>query len=420
MAALRLFLFTLFSSLLLTASTSDVEDESSRSDGLDYLSSKIRTLENRIEEKTQEIKDRDALIAAREKMTKENSQNIAYLENEIASLRDNRNPDAVEQLGKANVRADELENQVEKLKKDIAMQIKDKEHLEAQAHEVGKKASELNSKADKLEKIVDEQKTKLRKTERALQIAEEEMMKAKFETTSKTKELMKVHGAWFPPWMALRLTYCQSLFEKKWKLHAKPALEPWMQRAIEKKAQAGEWVAPHVEKLRTEWFPAVKEKWDDNVEPYVQKLTRKTIEIYQVSKNTAIPCFIRAVDLADPYFQGLRRVSRPYITQVATAARPRINRLRIAVEPYMKGPFRAYGKFLESATTYHYQVQDKVHEKLKSHELSKHLATKELVWFAASALLALPVFFLFRICSAVFCGKKAKRPTRRNVISRHY
>ncbi|KAG6405920.1 hypothetical protein SASPL_133514 [Salvia splendens] len=399
MAALRLFLFTLFSSLLLTASISDVEDESTRSNGLDHLTSKIRTLESRIEEKTQEIKDRDVLIAYSEKMIKENSQNMASLESEIASLRDNRNPDAVEQLGEANVRAGELENQVEKLKKDLAMQIKDKEQLEARAHEVGKKASELNSKADKLEKIVDEQKTKLRKTERALQIAEEEMMKAKFETTSKMKELMKVHGAWFPPWMALRLTYCQ---------------------AIEKKAQAIEWVAPHIEKLRTEWLPAVKGKWDDNVDPHVQKLTRKTIEIYQVSKNTAMPYLLIAVDLVDPYFQGLRRVSRPYITQVATAARPHVNRLRFAVEPYMKGPVRAYGKFLESATTYHYQVQDKVHEKLKSHELTKHLATKELVWFAASALLALPVFFLFRICPVVFCGKKAKRATRRNVSSRHY
>lgn len=56
----------------------------------------------------------------------------------------------MEQLGKANVRAGELENLVDKLKKDLAMQINDKEQLEARAHEVGKRASELNSKADKV------------------------------------------------------------------------------------------------------------------------------------------------------------------------------------------------------------------------------------------------------------------------------
>lgn len=43
--------------------------------------------ENHIEEKTQEIKAKDALIAAKEKTIKENSQNIAYLESELVSLR---------------------------------------------------------------------------------------------------------------------------------------------------------------------------------------------------------------------------------------------------------------------------------------------------------------------------------------------
>ena len=47
----------------------------------------FQSAEGRIEEKTQEIKDRDALIAAREKMIKENSHNMASLESEIASLK---------------------------------------------------------------------------------------------------------------------------------------------------------------------------------------------------------------------------------------------------------------------------------------------------------------------------------------------
>lgn len=57
-------------------------------------------------------------------------------------------------LGKANARAGELEKQVEKLKKDLTMQVKDKEQLEVQADEVGKKGSDLNSKADKVTSFI--------------------------------------------------------------------------------------------------------------------------------------------------------------------------------------------------------------------------------------------------------------------------
>lgn len=43
--------------------------------------------ENRIEEKTHEIKDKDVVIAAKEKTIREKSENIASLETEIAALR---------------------------------------------------------------------------------------------------------------------------------------------------------------------------------------------------------------------------------------------------------------------------------------------------------------------------------------------
>ncbi|KAK4389067.1 hypothetical protein Sango_2243700 [Sesamum angolense] len=438
MAALKFFVFTLLLSLILTHfrveadGSISVDDEVKvvRSDGpdssiLEQLKSEIHNLESHIEEKTREIKDKDEVIAAKEKIIKAKNS-IVSLENEIASLQKKGKLDAAEQVGKAHARAAELEKQVEKLREDIDVKIKEKEILEARATEAEKKASELNSKFESLQKTIDDQKKKLRKTERALQIAEEEMIKAKFEVASKTKELLEVHGSWLPTWLAVHFDNYQSLLLENWKSHGKPALELLLQKAlyyelthflyqvIEKKAKAEEWAAPHVEAVKTKWVPAIKEQWvviTTNVEPHVQTLTAKTVEIYEVSKNAVTPRIIKVQELADPYIQGLRKFSKPYIDQVATAARPHVDNLRTAVKPYTQEVVHAYGKFLESATTYHNQVQGKVEEKLKSHELTKPLATKELVWFSASALLALPIIFLLKICSAVF-GKKTKKPIR--------
>ncbi|KAL0327655.1 UNVERIFIED_CONTAM: hypothetical protein Sangu_1843500 [Sesamum angustifolium] len=363
MAALKLFVLIGFLFLVLSgiivdadASISDVSVDADasipvvqgepRSDGPDSivsekLNSKISSLEFHIEEKIREIKDKDAVIAAKEKIIQEKSESIVSLKSEVASLQEKGKLDTAKQVDKAHARARELEKQVEKLKSNLDVQIKEKEQLKARESEADRKASQLNSKVESLQKIIDNQKAKLRKTERALQIAEEEIMKAKLEATSKSKELM------------------ETLLEKHWKVHVKPALEPLMQKAIEKKAQAQEWAAPHLETMKTE----------------------------------------------------LRKVSKPYIDQVATATRPHVDTLRSALKPYTQEAVDAYGKFLKSATIYHRHVQDRVEEKLKSHELTEPWATKELARFAASVLLALPVIFLLRTCASIFC-KKEQKPIR--------
>ncbi|XP_076895717.1 uncharacterized protein LOC143548422 [Bidens hawaiensis] len=234
-----------------------------------------------------------------------------------------------------------------------------------------------------LQQVVDEQKTKLHKTGRALKIAEEELKKAKFEATSKIKELTEVHGAWLPPWLAAHLVGFQSHVNSHWKEHGKPAFESLKQKTLEKKAQVEKRAEPHVQTIKTKWIPAAKERWVlvvTTVEPQLQSLTKKTKEVYIQTKDTVTPHMIKIKEVVNPHFQTVKKASKPYIDQIATATKPHLDKAREMVAPYTEEAVIAYGKFLESATKYHNQVQGAIKESLKKHEISSAIATKELVW----------------------------------------
>ncbi|XVE97224.1 hypothetical protein REPUB_Repub03eG0002600 [Reevesia pubescens] len=421
MAPSKLVIFSLFLALIFTKIRADVStkavvesDSSALKMELDQLKSKIRLLESNIEEKTRELKTKDDIIKQKEKTIQDKSDSFASLRTELSSLQKKGTSDAEEQVVKAHAQVLELQKQVDKLKNELEAKLKDKDSLEARATEAENKLTELNLKLENLQKMNNEQKKKIAKTEQALKIAEEELMKAKFEATSKTNKLMEVHSAWLPPWLAVHLISGQAFIQTEWNEHGKPAMDMVIQKAREKKALAEKWAEPHLEEIKTKWIPAMKDQWlviTTYSEPHVKTLTAKTVEVYEVSKTAITPHFIKVQEIVDPYFQEAKKFSKPYIDQIATLAKPHVDKVRVVVKPYTKELVNAYGKFLELATTYHHQVQASVQETLKKHEMTRPLATKELEWFAASALLALPIMILFRICSAIFC-KKAKKPAR--------
>ncbi|KAG2635940.1 hypothetical protein PVAP13_2NG407400 [Panicum virgatum] len=294
-------------------------------------------------------------------IVKEKSQQITTMQNQAASLQAKGSLAAEEQASKANARAIELEKQIEKLKKDITAQKSKKAALEARAGDADKKVQELNMKLEKLQRTSDDQKRRIQKTEHALKVAEEELMKVQLETTTKAKQLREVHGAWLPPWLATHAARSMEVVSTHWNEHGKPAFDSLLQKASEKSAQAKKWAEPHVETSKTKWMPVAKEKWaalKKNAEPYVQMVSEKSVEVYQTSNDFIRPHLVNAHQVADPYLQEAKKLSKPYIDQIATATKPHFEKIRTTLKPYTKRACHVYGQFLETATTYHQQYQE--------------------------------------------------------------
>ncbi|KAG7641899.1 hypothetical protein ISN44_As02g018770 [Arabidopsis suecica] len=388
-----------------------------RSDGgdieLDQLNAKIRALESQIDDKTKELKGREELVTEKEKLLQERQDKVASLETEVSSLRKKGSSDSVELLSKAQARATELEKQVEVLKNFLEQKNKEKELIEARTSETEKKLNELNSRVEKLHKTNEEQKNKIRKLERALKISEEEMLRTKHEATTKAKELMEVHGAWLPPWFAVHWSSFQTVAGTHWDAHGKPVMEKVTQKVTLAKNQAEKWAKPHMANVKTKYIPAIKETVKMHVEPHVQTLSTKAKEAYHASKSAVTPHIVKFQEHVDPYYQEAKKFSKPYVDHVATATKPHVDKVRATMKPYTTKTVHYYKEFLESASTYHHQLQANVESKLKSHELLEPFATKEFIWFAASALLALPIFIVYKFLCSLFCTK-TKKPIRQS------
>ncbi|XP_042414244.1 uncharacterized protein LOC122002917 isoform X1 [Zingiber officinale] len=383
----------------------------------EQLRSKILALESSIADTTRDLKSKDESIGLIGKTIEEKSRTIQLLQSEIEALQKEGDGHAEELVKKANARADELEKQVEKLTNKIELQNKRRAALDDLAHEAEKKVQELHLKCEKLQKANEEQKIRISKTEYALQVAEEELMRAQLEATTKSKVLAQVHGAWSPPWLGIHIDRYQEILSTHWKDHAKPALDSAFLKVLEKAGQARKWAEPHFEIVKIKWIPAIKEQWSMlavNAEPYVQIVSAKTAEVYHVSKITTSTYAVKVHKLLDPYLKVARKVSKPYINQIATLTKPHVETLKVALRPYTKPIVQTYRKLHKSTTTYHRQAQAGIYQYLKKNDFTKSLAFKELVWFMASALLVLPVFLAYRLLCDVFGinSRKTKRPTR--------
>ncbi|XP_074365634.1 uncharacterized protein LOC141706725 [Apium graveolens] len=389
-------------------------DDDHLKDQLRLLNSEIVLLESRVDERVHELKLKDDDIDQLDSIIQDKSTSIDSLRTEVKLLQERGSLDAKYKLVEATVRAGDLEKQVDSLKKELETQTKRKAVLESRANLAEKKIQDLNHKLENLQRINDEQKNRILKTERAIQVAEEEMVKAKLEVADFSKEVREVHESWIPPWLAVRLANSQTFIIALWNEHGRPALEKTSQKVLDKKVEFEYWLAPHIEIVKTHWVPTVKEWWVafvTNIGPNVQLLAAKTVEIYDSSKKAIGPHIAIVQKAVDPYLKEAEQFSRPYINLVSTTMKPHVDKAHVIFKPYSKKVLRGYRKFVKAVAVYHRQVRAIIQEFLQSHEITKAIATKEIVWYMASALMTLPVIIIFNYISAIF-SKKPKKRTR--------
>ncbi|XP_078439270.1 uncharacterized protein LOC144709568 [Wolffia australiana] len=386
-----------------------LEDPAALKLDLEQMKSKISVLESSLAEEEKQLKARDESISLLEKIIKEKTETVASLQEHIESLQKKGAADTAQLLGKAHARAAEFEKQVEDLKGDILVKNQKQNALEARAVEAERKVEELKSNVENLRSANEDQKKRIKKTERALKVAEEELMKVRLEVSLRKKELNKIQGAWLPPWLADRLIHYQAAAATHWTKHGKPAYDTVVLKILEISSAAHEKLDPHLQTAKTKWIPIIKERREaisSSVEPLLRSTLARAVDLYEASLK---PHILKAQEAADPYFQDAKKLSKPYIDRAAEIARPRVEKVRVVLKPYTKKYGRSYRRFLKTAKAYHLQIQASAKDVLRSHELTRALATDELVWFAASAALALPVFVTVQLLASVFRRKPRGR-----------
>ncbi|GJR37601.1 hypothetical protein Tco_1213285 [Tanacetum coccineum] len=374
----------------------------------------IGSLRSSIDERSREIGSKEEIIKQLETLVLEKASSLASLRSEIQSLQKKESLDAKEQESEAHGRAIELEKQVENLKDEIEKQNTKKDALEARISVAETKIVELSVSLEKLQKINEEQKIRIRNTERALQKAEDEIIGIQFRAATQSKQLAEVQESWLPSWLALHLFHCQSFMATNWNVYGRPALDIAVQKAIETEAQVRNWARPHIDAFHTKWIPAIKEQWltfVTNMEPHGQMLTAKTVEFYHESKKTIKPHVVKLQNAVDPYIKEVQKFTNPYINQVLKTLKPHINKAHIFLKPYSKQILRGYKRVSKTTLKYHRQVRANIYETLKQNEYTRLLADDSLVWLMASAFMVFPLMIILTWVSTLF-SKKSRRRTR--------
>ncbi|KAF0894143.1 hypothetical protein E2562_034879 [Oryza meyeriana var. granulata] len=367
---------------------------------IQMLRSKVASLEDEISGRKEETLQLETVV-------KEKSAQIAALVSELEVLQVTNVADD-ESVLKANTHNEMLEKQIVRLGSDLEDQIKKGESLEAHASEAEKGLLELTRKLDCAEKINMEQKQKIEELNNSLQEAKDKLSEVEREAKLKAEELTKVHGMWLPHWVVVRFVYCQELASEKWQLRGKPVLDALTQKVSENLAHAQGLVEPHVQTTHNKLVRVAKAHLNslkNSTSLYASAIATRSTKAYRVCRDTIQPSMTKGQEFAYHHWKESKKFSTPYITKIIAASEPHISRAGAVIEPYTRPVISAWRRVVMSASVHHRQVQKGIKHFVNNNGLLKPDSADRLAWFTASALVALPMFYTYKMLSAAMWRK---------------
>lgn len=372
-----------------------------------------------------EIERLKSQVGGLESSLEKKEAHLGVVEKELTVLKDQRtHGDEKEALSKLEKELDSMAVKVKQLEDQVVAATKQSEqaHKYAQALKVRAENSEesvrdLTAKYEKSQASFLASKKHAADVEKELRNAELDISEAEKRLKVHGEELSRVHNQWLPPWAASQFGILQTRASTKWSTHAKPQVDALYRQASARALDAHAYLKPHFDSVVSKVGPEAQKHWKtvtDSVGPQVELVRSKTFKGYNVFRKEYVgkaqeflePHFKNVVETSRPYVTRVQERTRPYVDQISTASKPYIEHTKNFVNPYVEKASPYYRGAISGALNQHENLQEVVRQTLSKNELAASFITQELVWFIASAILALPVFMVFLILSALFGGKK--------------
>lgn len=259
-------------------------------------------------------------LKTKEAILNDKELKISELERELKNLRSHKDESQdhglmQQKIQTAESKARELQDQLQSLQEE-SRRLREEARLHAEKAKSQEETATLHmTDKEKVIKSLEDQRIRLQRAERGLQIAEAAMLKARAEAEEKSKKLDKIHRAWLPLWAATHAEILQKIASSRWSTRGEPVVKSLQRSASSKAADAHEFIKPHLETFQTKVNPVIRQTWQQATEavaPHLETVkktgiqTRKYIaphvETVQKTLNPYVKVRVFIVSAINPVF----------------------------------------------------------------------------------------------------------------------